>query len=139
MLLKLFNFGMKHNDPLKSASEIKAIFNDIEATGIKVDLQLTAFIKFLDPIYSNYLESLQACGQLKDITFDKIVRKIPKRENPFGKKETPPNSNVETLCLTQKDQKSHIETSIVDKSSRGRGRTSYRGRGGFKNNQGDRQ
>jgi len=61
---------MKDNDPLKSASEIKSNFHDIEANGIKVDLQLTSFIKVLHPLYSNYLESLQASGQLKDITFD---------------------------------------------------------------------
>ena len=53
---------MKDNDPLKSASKIKAIFHDIETTGIKVDLQLIAFIKVLHPLYSHYLESLQANG-----------------------------------------------------------------------------
>lgn len=66
---------MKDNDPLKSASEIKAIFHAIEVTGIKVDLQLTTFIKVLYPLYSHYLESVQASGQLKDITFDKLVAK----------------------------------------------------------------
>jgi len=53
---------MKDNDLLKSASEIKAIFHDIEAIGIKVDLQLIAFIKVLHHVYSNYLESLQVSG-----------------------------------------------------------------------------
>lgn len=49
-----------------------------------------------------------------------------------------PNSNLETLCVAQKDHKSHVETSRGDKSSRGRGRINYRGRGG-KNNQRDIQ
>lgn len=59
---------MKDNDLMRLASEIKDIFHDIEATRVKVDSQLTAFIKALHPAYSNYLESLQTSGQLKDIT-----------------------------------------------------------------------
>ena len=55
--------------------------------------------------------------------------KIAEREKAFGKKEAPPNCNVENLCLAQKDQKSHAETSRGDKSSRGHGRRNYRGRG----------
>lgn len=55
---------MKDNDPLKSASKIKAIFHDIEATGIKIDLQLTTFIKVLHPVYSNYLEFLNINGTI---------------------------------------------------------------------------
>ena len=47
LLMKLFNLELKENDPMKLASEIKAIFHDIESTDIKVDLQLTAFIKVL--------------------------------------------------------------------------------------------
>lgn len=86
LLLKLFNLEMKDNDPLKSASEIKTSFHDIEAIGIKVDLQLIAFIKVLHPVYSNYLESLQVSGKLKDITFDKLVCKIAKREKSLGRK-----------------------------------------------------
>ena len=85
---------MKDNDHLKSASKIKAIFHDIEATGIKVDLQLTTFMKVLHLVYLDYFKSLQASGQLKDITFDKLVRKIAEREKAFGKKEAPPNSKV---------------------------------------------
>ena len=90
LLLKLFNLEMKDNDPLKSASKIKAIFHDIEAIGIKLYLQLTTFIKVLHPVYSNYLESLQASRQLKYITFDKLVRKIAEREKACGKKDAPP-------------------------------------------------
>lgn len=103
LLLKLFNLEMKDNDPLKSSCEVKFIFHDIKATRIKVDLQLLAFIKFFQPVYSNYLESLQAGGKLKDITFDKLVRKIAEREKSFGKKESASKSSVETFCLAQKD------------------------------------
>ena len=77
---------MKYNDQLKSAYEIKTNFHDIKATRIEVDLQLTTFIKVLHPVYSHYLKSLQASGQLKDITFDKLVSKIHERENTFGRK-----------------------------------------------------
>ena len=53
---------MKDNDPLKRVSEIKAIFHDNEATGIKLYLRLTNFMKVLHLVYSHYLESLQASG-----------------------------------------------------------------------------
>ena len=101
--MKLFNLELKENDPTKLASEIKAIFHDIEATGVKVDLQLIAFIKALYPTYSHYLESLQASGQMKDINFDILVEKIVEREKAFGKKESLSNSTVETLRLAQKE------------------------------------
>ena len=55
LLMKLFNLEMKDNDPLNLASEIRILFHDIEATSVKVDLQLTAFIKALYPTYSHYL------------------------------------------------------------------------------------
>ena len=64
-MVKLFNIELKDNDPMKLASEIKAIFHDIESTGLKVDLRLTTFIKVLYPTYSNYLESHQVSGQMK--------------------------------------------------------------------------
>jgi len=64
---------MKYNDPMKLASKIRALYHDIEATGVKVDLQLTAFIKALYPTYSHYLETLQASEKMKDMTFDKLV------------------------------------------------------------------
>ena len=74
--MKLFNLELKDNDPIKLAFEIKYIFHDIESTGVKVDLKLTAFIKVLYPTYSNYLESLQASGQMKSMTFDVLTDKI---------------------------------------------------------------
>ena len=68
--MKLFNLELKYNDPMKLALEIKAHFHNIESTGVKVDFKLTAFIKSLYPTYSHYLESLQASGQTKAMTFD---------------------------------------------------------------------
>ena len=61
---------------MKLASEIRAIFQDIDATGVKVDIQLTAFIKALYPTYIHYLESLQASGHMKSMTVEILVEKI---------------------------------------------------------------
>jgi hypothetical protein len=114
LLMKLFNLEMKDNDPMKLASEIRALYHDIEATGVKVDLQLTTFIKALYPTYSHYLESLQASEKMKDMTFDKLVEKIAEREKSFGKKESLPN--VETLCLAQQGKKFNDESARHDTS-----------------------
>ena len=132
LLLKLFNLEMIDNDPLKLASEIKAINHEIECIGEKVDLSLIAFIKSLYPSYSHYLESLQSSGKLKDIDFDKLVGKIAEREKAFGKKEASHSSNTETLCLAQKDQKPQEKSFRDTRGNRGRGRKNYRGRGGQK-------
>ena len=102
LLVKLFNLELKDNDPMKSASEIKAIFHDIESTGVKVDLKLTAFIKVPYPTYSNYLESLQVSGQMKAMTFDVLVDKIVEREKAFRKKESLSNSTVEILSRSKR-------------------------------------
>ena len=51
---------MKDNDPMIVASEIKATMHNLNATGMNLDLPLTSFVKFLYPIHSHYLESLQA-------------------------------------------------------------------------------
>jgi hypothetical protein len=75
LMLKLFNLELKNDDPMALVLEIKAIMHDIEATGVKIDLPLMTFIKALYPTYSHYLESLQASGQMKSITFDKLVEK----------------------------------------------------------------
>ena len=82
---------------MKIAYEIRAIFHDLDATGVKVDIQLTAFIKDLYPTYIHSLESLHASGQMKVMTFESLVEKIAEREKAFGKKESKPNE--ETLCL----------------------------------------
>ena len=43
--MKSFNLELNNNDPMKLAYEIRAIFHDIEAINVKVDIQLTVFIK----------------------------------------------------------------------------------------------
>ena len=111
LLMKLFNLELKDNDPMKLASEIRAIFHDIDATGVKVDIQLTAFIKALYPTYTHYLESLQASGQMKArekqcyrcgktghtasycrTSWDKIVNKKEQVQDKGNDKGNPPES-----------------------------------------------
>jgi len=77
------------------ASDIKSIMHDIHTTRVKIELPLTALIKALYPTHSQYLESLQASGQMKSITFDKLVEKVAKREKSFGKKSA--HSTSETF------------------------------------------
>jgi hypothetical protein len=53
LLMKLFNLELKDNNPMKLASEIKSLFHDIDSTSVKVDLQLTTFIKpYILPIHT---------------------------------------------------------------------------------------
>ena len=100
--MKLFNLELKYNDPMKLAYEIRAIFHNIDATGVKVDIQLTTFNKPLSCSYTHYLESLQISGQMKAMTLEKLVEKIVEREEAFGKES---NTNEETLCRAQKGNK----------------------------------
>ena len=65
LLMKLFIWKLKDNDPMRLALEIKAIYHNIDSIGVKVGFQLTVFIKALYTAYSHYLESLQASGQMK--------------------------------------------------------------------------
>jgi hypothetical protein len=74
--------------------------HDIEATGMNIDLPLMKIIKSLYPTYFYYLESLQASGPMKSITFDKLVEKVAGHEKEFGKNSTP--STRETIYLAQK-------------------------------------
>ena len=60
LIIMLFNLELKYNDPMTLAYEIRDIFQDINATGVKVGIELTPFIKSLYPSYNHYLESLQA-------------------------------------------------------------------------------
>jgi len=69
-LLVLFNLKLKNDDPMALAYEIKAIMHGIDAIGVMIDIFLTTFIRALYPTYSHYLESLQAIGHKKSITFD---------------------------------------------------------------------
>jgi hypothetical protein len=98
--VKLFNLELKNDDPMALASEIEAIMHDINATEVKMEIPLMAFIKALYPTYSHYLESLQASGQMKSITFDTLVEKYAKCEKSLGKKST--LSTGETVCLVEK-------------------------------------
>ena len=72
-MIKLFTLELQNNDPLALALEIKSIMHDIKVTNVELDIPLIAFLKALYPTYSSYLESLQAIGNLKDITFDFLV------------------------------------------------------------------
>ena len=49
LMLKLFSLEVKDNDPMLVASEIKAIMHKIQASGMKPDLPLAAFVKSLYP------------------------------------------------------------------------------------------
>ena len=61
-LVKVFNLELNDDDPMALTYEIKAIMHDIDATGVKIDVPLTTFIKALYPTYFHYLESLQSFG-----------------------------------------------------------------------------
>ena len=89
LMIKLFTLELQNDDPLALASDVKSIMHDIKVTNVELDIPLIAFLKALYPTYSNYLESLQANGNLKDIAFDSLVKKIVEREKDFGKKTTP--------------------------------------------------
>jgi len=122
LMIKLFTLEVQNNDPLALSSEVKCIMHDIKSTKVELDIPLIYFLKALYPTYSDYLESLQANGNLKDITFDSLVKKFVEREKAFGKKTTP-ESSEETMCL------SHKEKHPAQDSTRGRG--GRRGRGGY--------
>jgi len=92
LMIKLFSLELKNDDPLALASEVRPIMKDIKVTNVELDIPLIAFIKALYPTYSNYLESLQANGNLKEITFDSLAKKFAERDKAFGKKKTPQSS-----------------------------------------------
>ena len=127
LMIKLFTLELQNNDPLALASEIKSIVHDINSTKVQLDISLIAFLKALYPTYSNYLESLQANGNLKDITFDSLVKKFAEREKAFGKK-TVPESSEETVCMANKEKYPAQDSTRGRGGRRGRGRY-FRGRG----------
>eukprot|EP00253_Pinus_taeda_P013777 PITA_13777 len=128
LMIKLFTLELQNNDPLSLASEVKSIMHAIKSTKVELDVPLISFLKELYPTYSNYLESLQANGNLKDITFDSLVKKFAEREKDFGKKTTP-ESSEETVCLSQKEKHLAQDSTRGRGGRRGRGRY-FRGRGG---------
>ena len=89
MMIKLFTVELKNDDPLALALEVRSIMHDINTTGVEIDIPLIAYVKALYPTYSHYLESLQASGNLKEITFDSLEKKFAKTEKAFEKKTTP--------------------------------------------------
>ena len=128
LMIKLFTLELQNDDPLTLASEVKSIMNDIKVTNFELDIPLIAFLKALYPTYSNYLESLQANGNLKEITFDSLVDKFVEREKAFGKK-TAPQSSQEVVCLAHR-KKNHAQDSSRGKGGRrGSGRRNFKGRG----------
>ena len=129
LMIKLFTLELQNNDPLALASEIKSIVHDINSTKVELDISLIAFLKALYPTYSNYLESLQANGNLKDITFVSLVKKFAEREKTFGKK-TAPESSEETVCLAHKE-KYPAQDSTRGRGGRRGGQTSSRRKGRF--------
>ena len=117
LLVKVFNLELKNDDPMDLSSEIKTIMHQIDAIRVKICIPLTTFIKALYPTYSHYLESLQASGQMKSITFDKPMEKVAKREKSFGKKSAP--STGETIYLAQKDKSKQHDSSKGESNRRG--------------------
>jgi len=98
LIIKLFSLELQNDDPLALASEVKSIMHDMKVTNVELDIPLLAFVKALYPTYSNYLESLQANGNLKEITFDSLVNKFAKRERAFGKKIAPQSTKEVVFC-----------------------------------------
>ena len=113
-MIKLFSLELKNDVPLALASEVRSIMHDIKTIDVQLYIPLIAFVKALYPTYLNYLRSLQANGNLKEITFDSHVKKFVEREKAFGKKTTP-QSFEEAMCLA------HREKNLAQDSSRGRG------------------
>ena len=127
-MIKLFTLELQNNDPLALASEIKSIVHDINSTKVELDISLIAFLKALYPTYSNYLESLQANGNLKDITFESLVKKFAEREKAFRKKIAL-ESSEENVHLAHKEKHPAQDSTRGRGGRRGRGRY-FRGRGG---------
>lgn len=63
--------------------------HDIKDTSVEIYIPLIAYVKALYPTYSHYLKSLQASGNLKEITFESLEKKFVEREKDFEKKTTP--------------------------------------------------
>ena len=89
LMIKLFSLELKNDDFLALASGVRSIMHDTKTIDVQLDIPLIAFVNALYPTYSNYIESLQVSGNLKEITFDSLVKKFAKREKDFGKKTAP--------------------------------------------------
>lgn len=89
LMIKLFSLELQNDDPLSLESQVKSIMHDIKVTNVELDISLIAFVKLVYPTYSNYLQSLQENGNLKEITFDSLVKKFAGKEKAFGKNTAP--------------------------------------------------
>lgn len=130
LMIKLVNLELKNDDPLALASEVRYIMHDIKNNGVEVAISLIAYVKTFYPTYSHYLESLQASGNLNEITFDSLEKKFSETEKVFGKKTTP-QSFEEAVCFAHRE-KNHAQDSSRGRGGRkgrGRGRRNFRGRG----------
>eukprot|EP00253_Pinus_taeda_P014442 PITA_14442 len=99
----------------KALQKLKELYDSHSALEV-VQLMIKLFTFELqnnDPL-ALASESLQANGNLKDITFDSLAKKFVEREKAFGKKTTP-ESSEEAVCLA------HKEKHFAQESSRGRG------------------
>jgi len=103
--------------------------HDIKTTSFEIDIPLIAYVEAIYSTYSNYLESLQASGNLKEIIFDSIEKMFAEREKGFGKKTTP-QSSKDVACLRHKEKNQTKGSSRGRGGRRGRGRRNFRSRGG---------
>ena len=74
---------------------------------VQLNIPLIAFFKELYPTYSNYLESLQSNGNLKEVTFDSLVKKFMRERKLLGRRQL--LSLLKKLCVL------HIERRIMIK------------------------
>ena len=116
-MLKSFSLEVKDNDPMQVASEIKESMHKIQVYVMKHDLPVTAFVKSLYSIHSNYLESLQASNKFKYLIFDTMVENIADKEKSFRKKSGKPTRR--SLCFVQKAKNHPKDPSKGDSSKRG--------------------
>ena len=98
LMITSFNLELKNDYPLAFTSEVRSIMHDIKSTGVDIDIPLISYVKALYPTYSHYLESLQASGNLKEITFDSLEKKFAEKKKDFGRKRTH-QSTQEVVCL----------------------------------------
>lgn len=101
--------------------------HDIDSISMKIDITHVALIKAFYPTYSNYLESLQASGNLKTLTFNTLVDKIAEHEKAFGKKSSDPT--LDTLCIAQKGNNVAYDSYWGESTNCGHGRRNHIGRG----------
>lgn len=103
--------------------------DDIKSTCIKIEITLTSLTKAQYSTYSNYLESLQASGNLKSLTFDTFTYKIVEHEKVFRKNTS--DYTLDTLCINQKDKNVSHDSFCGEIIHRDCSRRKFKGRGGY--------